>query len=91
MIRITIKRKGQPLQVKEFDDINLAGRWLIEDSYMTNPDVISFTWENIPPCEHVWGLWNSDEDDLEFTCTYNCGATAKISHGYVTAGVKKTS
>lgn len=57
MIRITIKKKQKYLGngiwkpediiVKAFNDEALARKWLIEDSYFSEPYVESILWERV--------------------------------------------
>lgn len=87
MIKITIERKGKPVMVVEFDDVNKAGTWLVEDSYISNSDVTKVTWENLPDtdCGHHWLMNHGGR--LEFRCQY-CGMEIRFFHGEMTEFAK---
>lgn len=85
MIKITIERKGKPVKIVEFDDINKAGTWLVEDSYISNPDVTKVTWENVPGavCDHRWMYRASIVEYLWVDCHY-CGTGVRFDQGDLT-------
>lgn len=89
MIRITIERKGKAVKVTEFDDINKAGTWLVEDSYISNPDVTKVTWENVPGavCDHGWLYRASVVEYFWVECHY-CGKGIRFDQDDLTALAK---
>lgn len=84
MIRVTVDRFGKRELAKEFDDIQEAAKWLIEDSYMTNPDVRKIVWENLAECDHIWNARNGKGDTgIGMYCGF-CGKDMWFSHPEIT-------
>lgn len=92
MIEIQIIRRKDGVQtssVKQFEDHHLAAKWLVEDSYFQNPDVIEVVWAQ-HGCRHQWKFVDLTERDLQgFRCRH-CGVEFSMEDGLIDAMYRKS-
>lgn len=89
-IQVTWSQQGvHSVTQKEFVDHAEAAKWLIEDSYFNDPDVIKVVWEQ-RECRHSWNLLSAPEDDPKsFRCRY-CGVEFAASNEQVDEMFRKS-
>lgn len=56
--------------LRTFEDRHSAAKWLIEDSYFGNPNVIKVVWEVVEGCDHQWRAQEPGNGHMQFTCVY---------------------
>lgn len=85
MIEIQVIRRRDGVQsssVKKFEDHYLAAKWLVEDSYFQNPEVIEVVWTQ-HGCRHQWKFLDVTERDLPgFRCR-NCGIEFSMAESLI--------
>lgn len=92
MIEIQIVRRKDGVQsssIKKFVDHHEASKWLVEDSYFQNPDVIEVVWRQ-QGCRHQWKFMDVTERDLQgFRCRH-CGVEFSMEDGLIDAMYRKS-
>ena len=69
--------------LRHFDDVHEAAKWLIENSYFMNRNVVKVIWERVGDCEHVWRVFDQGQDDVELQCAC-CDKTIQLEHEALT-------
>lgn len=92
MIRIEVVRLTNGITsstLRGFIDHHEAAKWLIEDSYFRNHDVVKVIWEQVG-CRHDWKFIDLTEDDLQgFRCRH-CGVGFSMEDGIVDEMFRKS-
>lgn len=73
--------------LRHFDDVHEAAKWLIENSYFMNRNVIEVIWTRVGDCEHIWRPVDASQDDVQFSCAY-CGKDLALDHETLTKAAK---
>lgn len=85
MIEITIVRRKEGVEqssLKQFDSHRRAAKWLVEDSYFQNHDVVKVVWEQLG-CRHDWQFLSVAERDIQgFNCRH-CGVEFSMAPGLI--------
>jgi hypothetical protein len=93
MIEIQIIRRKDGVEtssIRRFEDHHRASKWLIEDSYFQNPDVIKVIWEQ-HGCRHQWAFQDLTERDLQgFRCRH-CGVEFSMEDGLIDEMYRKSA
>lgn len=92
MIRIEVVRLTNGITsstLRGFIDHHEAAKWLIEDSYFRNHDVVKVIWEQVG-CRHDWKFIDLTEADLQgFRCRH-CGVGFSMEDGIVDEMFRKS-
>jgi hypothetical protein len=93
MIEIQIVRRKDGIEtssIRRFEDHHRASKWLIEDSYFQNPDVIKVIWKQ-HGCRHQWVFQDLTECDLQgFRCRH-CGVGFSMADGLIDEMYRKSA